>query len=287
VSSSAVTVIRHDTEFGKWESATRAAHPALRPDVSGYEGYREELSFTRRLQLPSTEVPVILGFGAPLTTIYAGEAPGTSAVARAFIAGVHDRWVICESSGVSAGIQVNFKPVGASRFLGMPVGELVNRCVDVRDCLGPEGVRLVQHLEDLPDWESRFAVLEAFILRRLALERGMPREVARALQQLECSGGRMAIHALADDIGWSQKHLIGQFRTYIGLAPKTVARVIRFDRAVQRLQQPGAPRIADIAQECGYYDQAHFARDFREFTGGTARELLQRVLPHGAGLIAD
>ncbi|OAI44297.1 hypothetical protein AYO38_09870 [bacterium SCGC AG-212-C10] len=282
-----VTVVRHSSPLGTWETARRDSHPVLRPFISGYEGYWEEMSFSRRMEVPSTDMPLIIGFGAPLTTIYADDAPGASKVTRSFMAGVHDRYVLCESNGVSAGIQVNFKPFGASYLLGMPVGELANHCVDMADCLGNEGVRLAQQLEDLPDWASRFAALETFILRRFANAKGMPQATAWVLRRLEESAGSIPIRALAEDVGWSQKHLIDQFRAEVGLTPKAVARVIRFDRAVQRLKSPGPHRLSDVANDCGYYDQAHFSRDFRAFTGGTAREFLQRVLPDDAGLIGD
>ena len=95
----------------------------------------------------------------------------------------------------------------------------------------------------------------------------------------------MDIGALASEIGWSRKHLIARFREHIGLPPKTAARVLRFGRAVQQIESAERVRWAEIAYECGYYDQAHFNRDFREFTGGTPSEFLARRIPDGGGLL--
>lgn len=65
-----------------------------------------------------------------------------------------------------------------------------------------------------------------------------------------------------------------------------LARLIRFDRAVQRLQAPGSA-LAEVAQDCGYYDQAHFNRDFRTFAGLSPTEFIRASLPEGGGLSGD
>ena len=65
----------------------------------------------------------------------------------------------------------------------------------------------------------------------------------------------------------SQKHLIDRFHHHVGLAPKTLLRLHRFERALAALNRPGPVRLEQIALACGYYDQAHFKRDFADFSG--------------------
>jgi AraC-like DNA-binding protein len=76
---------------------------------------------------------------------------------------------------------------------------------------------------------------------------------------------------LADELGWSERYLGQRFASEFGLSPKVAARVMRFDRARRLLQQrivSGAPpRLTELALECGYYDQAHLAREFCEMAG--------------------
>jgi methylphosphotriester-DNA--protein-cysteine methyltransferase len=85
----------------------------------------------------------------------------------------------------------------------------------------------------------------------------------------------------AGEVGWSHRHLIAKFSQQVGLRPKTAARLVRFDRAADRV---GRGRRLDwglVAAEVGYADQAHLVRDFRQFTGSTPTEFAARALPSG------
>jgi transcriptional regulator GlxA family with amidase domain len=98
---------------------------------------------------------------------------------------------------------------------------------------------------------------------------------------LHGSHGRAPIGELADELGWSHRRLIARFRDQVGLAPKTFARVIRFDRAVRQLRAATTRSLAEIALDCGYFDQAHLNREFREFAGTTPGALVAARLDSG------
>ncbi|HEV7908434.1 MAG TPA: helix-turn-helix domain-containing protein, partial [Pseudonocardiaceae bacterium] len=102
-------------------------------------------------------------------------------------------------------------------------------------------------------------------------ERAVPDEVAHAWERLLSTSGSVSVADLARETGWSSRHLGNRFRTEIGLSPKEAARVVRFDHARRLLQATAGTgsraRIAELAVACGYYDQAHLARDFRSLAG--------------------
>jgi AraC-like DNA-binding protein len=162
--------------------------------------------------------------------------------------------------------------------------ELSNRVIELNDLLGPEADALVGRMWDLPSWEQRFEFLDAAIAARAARARGHSAGVAWAWQRLRATHGRAQVRALADELGWSHRRLITRFREQVGMPPKTVGRIVRFDRVAQLLLHVEAPRLAEVAYECGYYDQAHLNRDFRDFAGTTPGEYLARRLPEGGGV---
>jgi len=92
---------------------------------------------------------------------------------------------------------------------------------------------------------------------------------------------------LARELGCSRRHLIGRFREQIGPAPKTAARLVRFQRAVRLLERDDGRRFAEIAQRCGFYDQAHMNREFRDLAGAPPGEFVARLLPDGFGVGVD
>jgi AraC-like DNA-binding protein len=277
-------VTRHCSALGEWTTVRRDPNPHLRAYVRSYEGYAETRPLVAaRMEAPSVNAVMIINLGTP----YRVTGPGNRAADRSygsFAAGLIDAHVFVQATGLSAGLQVNFTPLGAGLFFGLSMRELTNRTVALADIFGPEAERLEARLDDTPDWHARFDVLDAFIARRLAAAPAPPRAVDVALARLTSTGGAASVQSLADTAGWSRKHLAAQFRDYVGLSPKTMARVIRFNRAQSLLRDGWDGRWIDLALACGYYDQAHFNRDFRDFTGEAPSAFARRLLPDGGVL---
>jgi AraC-like DNA-binding protein len=191
---------------------------------------------------------------------------------QSFTSGLHDAFTITESAGSNLGVQVNFTALGARLFFGLPLDAIVNRSVPIAEIAGAS--RDVEaRLYDASTWSQRFEVLDREIAARIAAARPIGRELAWAWQQLTRSSGRARIARIVREVGWSERHLATRFRSEFGLAPKAFARVLRFQHAVRALSHPTG-NLADVAVACGYYDQAHFNRDFQQFAGVTPLALL-------------
>ena len=164
-------------------------------------------------------------------------------------------------------------PLGAYRLLGgVPMDALSGQLVDLTDVLGAGIRRLADQLRETPSRRQQFALLDAHLLRWAQDGPEPAPEVAWAWRRLMATGGKLPIHRLAAEVGWSHKHLITRFRQQVGLPPKTAARLVRFDAVWRRLANHPPARWDQVAVECGYADQAHLIRDFRQFTGASPTE---------------
>jgi AraC-like DNA-binding protein len=265
-----------------------SAEPAgsLAGSVRRYCGYVERSAAPmRRTQVASPQVTLIISLGPAIAVTMDPADPASRAQRRtSFVAGLSDVPALTEYVGDQHGIQVDLTPLAARRLLGVPMSEVANRVVDLEDLIGRDGGELVERLVEAPGWEARFALLDQVLGARLAGAAAPPAEVAGAWARLAGTHGRVPVSALAQDAGWSRRHLVRRFREHVGVPPKVLARVLRFERVVELLQRDDGTRFAEIAYSCGYADQAHLNRDFRAFAGDTPSGYLARRLPDGGGV---
>jgi AraC-like DNA-binding protein len=280
-------VSRHESAELSWEMATRDAHPRLSGYVRNYTGYNERSAAPLcRLEVPSADVTLIL---SPSSELEHRDTRGAAGSTRhtSFVAALHDRYALVQHGGFQEGVEVRLTPLGAHAMFGLPMHELTNRVIELDELFGRGAEELVGRMWDRPGWQGRFEFLDSAIAARVARAREHSPGVAWAWQRLRTTHGRARVRALADELGWSHRRLIARFREQVGMPPKTVGRILRFDRVTQLLLDVEEPRLAEIAFDCGYYDQAHLNRDFRDFAGTTPGDYLARRLPDGGGVAVD
>jgi AraC-like DNA-binding protein len=263
-----ITVRSGGTSSNGWALASTPSSPSLRPVVASYDGYAEWSSQpVRRLEIAVPRVVLIIGLAGPLTV-------GSRQV-RSFVAGLTPGATMTEYDDRQRGIELRLTPLGAYRLLGLPLSELTGRVVDLDAVWGREVSRLEERLAEAAGWSERFAVLDRELSRRAADGLRPDPELEGAWRRLERTSGDVRIADLTDDTGWSRRRLAERFRAQTGLTAKALARLLRFEHAVRLLTGPGHRSLASVALTCGYYDQAHLNRDFRELAGCTPTEYLR------------
>ncbi|MFG2191994.1 helix-turn-helix domain-containing protein [Streptomyces sp. NPDC048639] len=250
------------------DAAAGLPAPAVRPYVRRYLGYRY-LGFPPGVHvgLPSAWLTVVISLDEPTRV---AQTPGAAATAYAALAGGLDtRPVAIAHDGDQYGVQLELSPLGCRGLLGLPAAGLARAVADLPDLLGQAPAReLAERMAEGRSWASRFAVLDEVLGRAIRRDAGAPAaEVERAWRCVRDSGGAVGIGEMAAEIGWSRRHLTARFTAEFGLTPKDVARVVRFERAKRLLSGTARPGLAETAVACGYYDQAHLARDWRELAG--------------------
>jgi AraC-like DNA-binding protein len=257
----------------------------LRPFVSGYAGYRQEgVAPARHRGLPSPELTFIVTLDDPLA-IDAHPDPGQPAESYdTLLGGLHTSPALVSHQGRWSGVQLGLTPLGARTLLGIPAAELANWDAEATDVIGGFAAQLRELVVEQPTWAGRFAVIDR-LLEQCAARADADRlvevrpEVGYAWRRLRETRGGVGVAELADETGLSARRLGALFRAEIGLAPKESGRVFRFTHARRRIAAaamggglgPGGgaagATFANLAVECGFYDQAHLAREFRALAG--------------------
>lgn len=176
---------------------------------------------------------------------------------------------------------VHFRPAGARAFLGMPLSELQDRCVGIDDIFGASSRTLREQLTETESAAGRVALVEQFLLSHMQFHE---QRIHRLLACLDAQPSITVaeVHTLT---ALSPKRLTALFGAEVGLTPKAYLRVRRLQGALHRLDT-GA-RGADIAADLGYFDQAHFVRDFRSFTAITPSQYPRRRANLPSHLMAE
>jgi AraC-like DNA-binding protein len=261
------------------EQAWRGPASGLRGLVDFYTGFRQAgVEPARHRGLPSPALTLIFTLDDPVVLAAhpnPAQPPGSY---ETLLGGLHTAPAIITHEGRQSGIQLGLSPLGARALLGVPAGELAEIDVHADEVLGPLSLEIQDRLRTAAGWPERFAILDEVLLARAGHAGGpgdastaVGPEVSYAWRRLVQSRGGVSVRDLAAETGWGERHLRARFRAEIGLAPKAVARVIRFDRARRLIQRRAAAGealcLADLAADCGYFDQAHLDRDFAMLAG--------------------
>lgn len=204
------------------------------------------------------------------------------------LVGQMDRHILIAPSGRVDLIGIRFHPAGARAFLPLPMDEFAGHTVPLADAAPALDADLAQAL-DAPA-SARIARIEALLARRLKHAAPDTGAVDAAVHTLLAGDGCLSVDALASAAGLSPRQLERRFLHAVGLGPKRLARILRFQRVfravaaepAQDIAASDRPNWAAVAVDCGYYDQAHLIRDFHAFAGEAPAALFdaQAALTH-------
>jgi AraC-like DNA-binding protein len=215
--------------------------------------------------LPSVSAHLVIRLGGKPVRLFADDADETGhVVSHSMVGGVRDAAYLKDSSDPVPTVGAMFRPGAAGGFLGATTASFADRHTPLDAFWGDAEVEsLRSELAETEDLERRLAILEHALLKRLPRIRGVDPAIIQAALLLE----RRPVGKVAATLDWSHRHFIARFSQAVGLSPKRYARLVRFGRVLLRLERQPETGLAEIAQEAGYADQAHFNRDFRTFSG--------------------
>lgn len=236
-------------------------------DYIDFLDYQDGFIYPHEMKPPMTSQALVINLGGPIQVLDAFHARPLATLTESFVIGSWHTCHVANWPSQNRFFSVRFKPGEAYRFLHLPLDELHNQHVSLELIWGPGAAEIQEQLAVVPTIQAGFGLLERLLLARLD-ETPYGHEVVRyGVAEIARHHGALSIRTLSDQIGISQNHLLTQFKRMVGVSPKVLARLYRLQQVMRTIDPTKPVDWTWIAYECGYYDQAHFNKDFMAHLG--------------------
>jgi AraC-like DNA-binding protein len=193
-----------------------------------------------------------------------------------WFSGIRNNFITIPSGRDSEMFIINFQKGKAYPFTGMPLHEFTDHVVDGELAMTNEILHLRERLLCLREVQQKFRFAEQHLLKVFGWKLQENPFVDYAVNQIVRMPHQAVIEHISNKVGYSQKHFIKIFKEHVGMAPKAFLKVMRFQKAISEIEQQKTANWTRIANESGYYDQAHFINDFKNFSGFTPSQYLSK-----------
>lgn len=191
---------------------------------------------------------------------------------RCFLIGQLTRPYVVEPAGDTGTFVVRFHPNGFLPFTTIPIKEMENTPVSLEQLYGKDGQALAQNMLNANSTDERIRIIEKFLLSRLADSKTIDTIVTSIVDTIITANGQLSITELSQKNHIHRRQLVRKFSSAIGLSPKQLSKTIRLQATLKTLLTGKTSKLTDLAYENEYYDQSHFIKDFKEFTGYSPKE---------------
>nr|WP_321397922.1 helix-turn-helix domain-containing protein [uncultured Desulfobacter sp.] len=166
-----------------------------------------------------------------------------------------------------------FLPGTAKQILKSPLSHFTDQEILLED-IQSNSDEFVELICGAPSFDEKIALFEKYYTRCNSDKDCAPSLISFLLEKINASCGEIRIQELADETGYSTRHVSNIFKKYVGISPKLFSRIVRFQKSFSLLRLQKKATFADLAQDAGYYDQAHFINEFKEFSMSTPTQII-------------
>ncbi|WP_300602078.1 helix-turn-helix domain-containing protein [Niabella sp.] len=188
---------------------------------------------------------------------------------RCFVIGQLTRPLEIEPTGATGIFAVRFRTEGFIPFTTYPVKEMENRAVATELLFSDGGALLNRNILEAKTTMDRIRIAEAFLRARLVSQTTIDRVAKQTVEMILSANGQYSVDQLCGQLQVNRRQLERKFASLIGISPKQFSRIIRMQAMLRLLLNKQYDSLTSLAYEGDYYDQAHFIKDFRAFTGKT------------------
>jgi AraC-like DNA-binding protein len=191
---------------------------------------------------------------------------------KCFLIGQLTKPYVIEPVGVTGSFVVQFKPNGFLPFTSIPIKELENTAVPLDILFGEDGIKLGNQILTAKSTPERIQIVEGFLLKQLADRKNNDNIVKSTIETIFSTNGHFSVNEFSKNNNINRRQLARKFSSAIGLSPKQLAKTIRIQTTLKVLLNEEVTKLTDLAYENEYFDQAHFIKEFKEFTGLTPKD---------------
>jgi len=191
---------------------------------------------------------------------------------RCFVFGQITDTLEIEPTGDSGIFSIRFHPDGFLPFATLPIREMDNKAVSLEQLYNQEGTDLQNTVLTATTVEARIEIVESFLLNRLQQAETVDSIIKSTIDTILTANGQLSVNELSAQLKVNRRQLERNFAEAVGLSPKQLSKIIRLQATLKLLLSNQFTSLTALAYEGNYYDQAHFIKDFREFTGQTPKE---------------
>lgn len=191
---------------------------------------------------------------------------------RCFLIGQLTKPYVVEPEGDTGTFIIRFQPNGFLPFTKSPIKEMENTPIPLNQLFGVKGIQLEQDILNAKTTQQRIQISESFLLELLQSKEVIDRIVKSTIETIHLHKGQLTINQLSAQGNLNRRILSRKFSSQVGLSPKQLSKIIRLQATLKALLQQDKTKLTHVAYENEYFDQAHFIKDFKEFTGITPKE---------------
>lgn len=237
-------------------------------DIFYYEA--EIAPYEAEKLLPDNTIYLIINFTEEEKKLFHDVSLGKyNSYKKAWISGMQRKYLVIEATNNNRMMVVRFKSGMAYPFFNVPINKFSDDVLESDDILGSEISSLREELLNTPDVSARCRRMEQYLTGLLMRQPGSNAAVDFLVRRLSDPHTlrETGIKQLIDKTGYSHKHMLHLFEKQVGLTPKYFARIAKFQQVLKNIDAGKPVSWASLANEYGFYDQAHFINDFKHFSG--------------------
>lgn len=221
--------------------------------------------------IPTENVQLMFHYRNPFVVVKSETV--TERQPRTIISGLTNTWSNVSTFGQAGVIFVEFYPAGACHFFNFPLSEIQNQSIDLSDIFRDEITQVEEELFENKTIQGKVAVIENFLMGKYSpILHHDQLLICQGVQLIKQNRGQFSANVLAEKLMVTTKSLERKFSGLLGKTPKQYIKLVRFRETLNDFSRQKNRPLTEFAYRNGYFDQAHFIRDFKSFSGYTPGE---------------